>query len=188
MGFATRLGSLDLPPAHTLIAAGPGAKDDIDLETLNGPKNIAPASANAAAAISDPKVPPEPKPGANKSGKTEIRVVAVLAVQGSPGAGNGELTQAMRHTLKAAGWPVVDKPRSDALVIKGKVDLAKAQGAKQQVAVHWKVETAQGKSLGDVKQANSVPAGSLDRGWGGAAQAVADAAAGGIFDIIKRYR
>ena len=34
-----------------------------------------------------------------------------------------------------------------------------------------------GKVLGDVKQANDVPAGSLDEGWGGAATAVAEAAA-----------
>lgn len=186
LGFATRVGSLVLPPAHTFMAAGPGAEKEIDLETLNGPSAVAPVSDTVAAAVAEPKVPPEPKP--DKSGKTEIRVVAVVPVKGSPGAGNSELTNAMRRTLKAAGWPVVNKPRADALVIRGKVDLSKAEGEKQKVALNWAVETPQGKSLGDVKQANSVPAGSLDQGWGGAAQAVADAAAGGIFDIIKRYR
>jgi hypothetical protein len=188
MGFATRVGSLAMPPAYTFVAAGPGAAKEIDLETLNGPRTIAPARDFVAAAVAEPKVPPEPKPEANKSGKVEIRVVAVVGVRGSPGSGNSELTEAMRRTLKAAGWPVVNKPRADALVIRGKVDLAKAVGAQQQVALNWAVETPQGKSLGDVKQANSVAAGSLDQGWGRAAQAVAEAAASGIFDIIKRYR
>lgn len=187
MGYATRVGSLVMPPADTFMTAGPGAQNDIDLETLNGPSAIAPVG-EAMAALAEPEVPPEPKPGMEKSGKVEIRVVAVVAVKGSPGTGNGELTAAMRRSLKAAGWPVVNKPRADALVIRGKVDLAKAEGDKQQVALRWAVETPRGKSLGDVKQANSVPAGSLDQGWGGAAQAVADAAASGIFDIIKRYR
>lgn len=186
LGFATRVGSLLLPPAHTFMAAGPGAANDIDLETLNGPSAIAPVSDTAVASVAEPKVPPEPK--VNDSNKTEIRVVAVVAVKGSPGSGNSELTEAMRRTLKAAGWPIVNKPRSDSLVIRGKVDLAKPEGKKQKVALSWAVETPKGESLGDVKQANSVPAGSLDRGWGGAAQAVADAAASGIFDIIKRYR
>ena len=186
MGFATRVGSLLMPPPHTFMAAGPGAEKEIDLETLNGPKAIAPVSETLTATVAEPKVPPELK--ADKSGKVQIRVVAVVAVKGSPGAGNSELTEAMRRTLKAAGWPVVNRPRSDSLVIRGKVDLAKAEGKKQKVALRWAVETPQGKSLGDVQQANSVPAGSLDHGWGRAAQAVTDAAASGIFDIIKRYR
>ena len=45
-----------------------------------------------------------------------------------------------------------------------------------------------GKTLGDVKQANDVPRGALDQGWGPAALAVAEAAATGIFDIVKRYQ
>lgn len=187
LGFATRVGSLILPPAHTFLAAGKGAQNEIDLETLNGPGAIAPVG-EAMAAVAEPEVPPPPEADADKSGKVEIKVVAVVAVVGSPGQGNIELTQAMRQTLKAAGWPVVTSLRADALVIRGNVDLSKPEGAKQQVALRWAVETPLGKSLGNVKQANSVPAGSLDHGWGGAAQAVADAAAAGIFDIIKRYR
>ena len=66
--------------------------------------------------------------------------------------------------------------------------LSKPKGTSQKVALSWVVETPQGKSLGDVKQANSVPTGSLDQGWGEAATVVAEAAAGGIFDIIKKYR
>jgi hypothetical protein len=188
LGYTTRVGALVMPPAHTFVAAGPGAENEIDLETLNGPSAIAPASETVAAVLPEPEVPPEPKPGAENSDKVEIRVVAVVAVKGAPGAGNVELTEAMRRTLKAAGWPVVNKPRADALIIRGEVELSKAEGASQRVALLWLVETPQGRSLGDVKQANSVPAGSLDNGWGGAAQAVADAAASGIFDIIKRYR
>ena len=98
------------------------------------------------------------------------------------------MTEAMRRTLKAAGWPVVNAPRTDALIVRGKVVLSKPKGASQRVAVRWVVETPLGKSLGDVKQANSVPTGSLDQGWGEAATVVAAAAAGGIFDIIKKYR
>ena len=56
------------------------------------------------------------------------------------------------------------------------------------VSLSWVVKSPTGKVLGDVKQANDVPAGSLDEGWGGAATAVAEAAASGIFDVVKRYR
>jgi hypothetical protein len=56
------------------------------------------------------------------------------------------------------------------------------------VSLSWLVKSPTGKVLGDVKQANDIPAGSLDGGWGGAATAVAEAAATGIFDVVKRYR
>lgn len=117
----------------------------------------------------------------------EIRAVAVVAVQGSPGSGDAELTAAMRKTLHDAGWPVIAAPRPDALTIVGKVQVA-AAGPNQKVLVRWLVQSPDGKTLGDVKQANDVPRGSLDRGWGGAAFAVAESAAGGIFDIVKRYQ
>ena len=77
---------------------------------------------------------------------------------------------------------------NDALTIRGNVELAKAEGGSQRVTLRWVVETPKGSTLGDVKQANTVPAGSLDQSWGGAATAVAEAAAGGIFDVIKKYR
>jgi hypothetical protein len=46
----------------------------------------------------------------------------------------------------------------------------------------------EGTTLGDIKQSNAVPAGALDQGFGEAAVMVAEAAATGIFDLIKRYR
>jgi hypothetical protein len=39
-----------------------------------------------------------------------------------------------------------------------------------------------------VKQANDVPSGALDAGWGSAVDVFAQAAASGIFDVVKRYR
>ncbi|HRX37073.1 MAG TPA: hypothetical protein P5337_11805 [Aestuariivirga sp.] len=132
--------------------------------------------------------PPEPSaPVKTAEGKTEIRAVAVMQVEGSPGQGDAELTAAMRRTLTAAGWPVVSKPRPDAITIVGHVNVADS-GPEQAVSVRWEVKSPDGKKLGDVKQANRVPAGALDRGWGEAAFAVAEAAAMGIFDIVKRVQ
>ena len=125
---------------------------------------------------------------AAKSSKPAIRAVAVIPVKGSPGGGNAELTAAMRKTLSAAGWPVVSKPQPDALTIVGLVKLAKQAGAEQSVSVRWEVQSPDGRMLGDVKQANRIPSGSLDRGWGDAAFAVAEAAATGIFDIVNRVK
>jgi hypothetical protein len=119
---------------------------------------------------------------------TQIRAVAVMPVKGSPGGGDAELTAAMRKTLSAAGWPVVTKRQPDALTIVGRVKVDDKTSAQQSVSVLWEVQSPDGKTLGDVKQANNVPRGALDAGWGTAAFAVAEAAASGIFDIVNRFQ
>ncbi|PZF78407.1 hypothetical protein DK847_00890 [Aestuariivirga litoralis] len=165
-------------------AAEPPATDDTGETAL------------AAAEPAEPAESPAPKPvkqatavpATAKPDQQPIRAVAVVPVKGSPGGGDDELTSAMRKTLSAAGWPVVSKPQADALTIEGHVKLAEKDGKTQSVSLRWLVKSPTGKVLGDVKQANEVPAGSLDGGWGGAATAVAEAAATGIFDVVKRYR
>jgi hypothetical protein len=122
------------------------------------------------------------------NGKQQIKAVAVLAVKGAPGEGNTELTNAMRQILQEAGWPVLSKPRPDALTISGKVQLDPAKGATQKVALAWTVSSPDGRKLGTISQANDVPSGSLDDGWGDDAFYVAQAAAGGIYDLVKRYQ
>jgi hypothetical protein len=162
-------------------AAPPPATDDTGETTL---------------AAAEPAEPPAAKPvkqatavpATAKPGQQAIRAVAVVPVKGSPGGGDDELTTAMRKTLSEAGWPVVSKPQADALTIEGRVKLASKDDKTQSVSLRWLIKSPTGKVLGDVKQANDVPAGSLDQGWGAAATAVAEAAATGIFDVVKRYR
>lgn len=194
LGYATRISTLLMPPARVFVAAGPGAKYDIDLETLNGPDAVVAAATpqdgdGTAAPTETANSVPAPLPEAPIAGKGKavIRAVAVVTVRGSPGGGD-ELTVAMRRTLSAAGWPVVTSPRADALTIAGTVEVSAPKDGRQQVALRWTVETPKGKLLGDVKQANAIPAGALDNGWGDAATVVAQAASSGIFDIINRYR
>lgn len=186
MGYATRVVTLVTPPSGTFAMAGWGAQNEIDYETLNGPGAVDPAVGVAEPApepLAEAPVEEEPKENA-----TVIRAVAVVPVKGAPGSGNAELTEAMRETLAKAGWPVLKAPRKDALTITGKVQVAEASGGSQNVKLNWVVSHPEGRTLGDVKQANAVPAGSLDQGFGDAALMVAEAAATGIFDLIKKYR
>lgn len=127
-------------------------------------------------------------PARSDPGKQAIRAVAVVPVKGSPGGGDAELTAVVRKVLSEAGWPVVSKPQRDALTVEGRVKLAKKDAETQTVTIRWLVKTPDGKLLGDVKQSNDVPVGALDGGWGPAARAVAEAAATGIFDVVKTYR
>lgn len=194
------------PPWEALVQAGPGAENDLDLDTLNGPlvrpleatlppEDPRPSQQPAAdveevvveavepAPSAKPKTSPKPK----KKGLA-IRAVAVPAVSGAPGKGNAELAAAMRDVLKQSGWPVLAARRGDALTISGKVALAKPAGDTQNVKLVWVVATPDGKVLGEIVQENQVPAGSLAAGFDENARFAAEAAATGIFDLIQKFR
>lgn len=121
-------------------------------------------------------------------GREHIRSVAVLGVAGAPGKGNAELARALRQVLRRAGWPVHATKRPDALLVRGRVLLDPPRNGRQRVRVIWTVKTPKGVELGTVKQENTVPAGSLDAGFGKAAPAVAEGAAEGLFRLVARFR
>jgi hypothetical protein len=125
---------------------------------------------------------------ANTSGRGGINKVALVGVTGSPGRGNDELYLAMRKVLSDAGWPVVKKPGKTTLSISGRVALTAPKSGMQQVKLAWAVTLPTGKVLGTVRQANDVPAGSLNRGWGQTAGYAAEAAAEGIFNLVEQVR
>jgi hypothetical protein len=203
LGYATEVGGLP-PPIETYARAGPDADKDIDYETLNGP--MAPPSAATATSLATesataPATADNPdesrmavairKPASvpvDTSGRKQISAVVVLPVKGAPGSGNDDLTRAMRQTLEEAGWPVLVKPRDDALTISGRVKLGPQQAKSQDVALAWTVMTPDGRRLGIVRQKNVVTPGSLKDGWGDSAFLAAQAAATGIYDLIKKYR
>ncbi len=173
--------SLIRPPWQALVKAGPDAATDVDLETLDGPKAVV-----AQVQPAPPPAPPPPKPVV--PGATEIKAVAVANVNGASAIGNKELSTAMRKVLKGAGWPVLTQPRKDALSISALVVLDAPTGANQGVHITWTVTSPKGRVLGTVAQNNAVGSHSLDSAWGPAADAVAEAAADGIFRLIGQYR
>ncbi len=197
LGYATRLSGL-IPPMPR-DKAGPDAANDIDYETVYGPGIVAPPAIASLQSPVQPATPlPEKKraaakivkansdtPGAPDAGTKKVSAVAMTRVSGSPGSGNRDLLLAMRKVMKSAGWPVLTRPRADALTVTGKVKLDPPIGANQKVAVAWTVRTPDGKVLGTVRQANNVPSGSLNRGWGESAIFVSQAAAQGIFKLVK---
>jgi hypothetical protein len=186
--------SIVAPPWEAFVKAGPGAEKELDMETLDGPGAAPPPliaemeAAGQDAELADPTPDPTPEPAPEKKSGTVIKAVAVPPVQGAKGKGNAELTSAMRQVLREAGWTVVHAPAKDALTIRGKVNTGAANATTQNVKLQWVVTTPDGKSLGEISQANDVPAGSLDQGWGENARFATEAAATGIFKLIQRFR
>ena len=77
---------------------------------------------------------------------------------------------------------------SDALTVTGRVSVDEPKDGKQNVVLAWKVRTPSGRDLGTVRQSNQVSAGSLAGGWADSAQIVAEAAAYGLFDLVRKLR
>lgn len=157
----------------------PTPEADHTLQTAEAaPVTSTPPPVQAASSNVQPQA--EPKSDGNR-----ITSVAVPNVSGAPGAGNKELTAAMRDVLRKAGWPVRSVPAADALTIRGKVQVGKSVQGQQQVVLAWEVIDPAGKVIGVIKQANKVPAGSIDNGFGENAAHAAQGAASGIFNLIS---
>jgi hypothetical protein len=170
------------PPSENYVAAGPGADREIDYETVYGPnRGVSVAETATVHAPAGQTADPE-------TTRHKIAAVAVPPVQGASETGNTELTDALRQALSSVGWPVLHRPRQDALTISGKVHLGAPQGGLQQVEVVWTVTTADGTVVTSLRQANTVPAGSLAKSWGDTALYISDAAARGIFDLVGNLR
>jgi hypothetical protein len=185
----------DIPPTVASVAPLPGEGMLPVVAVSDEGLAPAPPGGDAPAAAERPALAEASKardgdavPAAADPGKQPIRAVAVVPVKGSPGGGDRELTAVVRNVLSEAGWPVVSKPQRDALTVEGRVKMARKDDETETVSIRWLVKTPDGKVLGDVKQSNDLPKGALDQGWGPAARAVAEAAATGIFDIVKTYR
>ena len=195
LGYATRAAGMP-PPLDHLVQAGSSAEQEIDFETLHGPGMAEAASAgppdlrpSLPEQASDATVLAQSDSQPRSAGSHQsIEGVAIGGVNGAGKAGNGELTDALVRVLTDAGWPVKQEPNDNVLTIHGDVSVGEPNGKDQKVILRWTVSAPDGQVLGAVEQANDVPAGSLDNGWGAAADHAAVAAAQGIFDLVDKLR
>ncbi len=112
----------------------------------------------------------------------------VGAVAGATGDGGIALRQAMARALGGAGFRLTDAPAPDGLVVTGQVALSPPRKGRQMVEIVWQVRRTDGADIGKLTQSNAVPAGSLEGIWGGTARAIADAAVGGVRDLLSRAK
>lgn len=107
-----------------------------------------------------------------------------IDVVGGPGDAERALAGALSERLMAQGLALSGTPAPGAFEIQGTVRLEPARGGKQSVRIDWVVFDAQGERLGIVTQERAVRRGSLDRKWGRAADAAAEAAATDILKLL----
>jgi hypothetical protein len=81
-------------------------------------------------------------------------------------------------------------PAADATTLKvaGHVTVGAARAGKRPVSVVWRVLDRGDELVGKVDQNNEVPAAMLDGGWSPIAKLVADAASGGVMNLLVQAR
>jgi hypothetical protein len=110
------------------------------------------------------------------------------AIVGAPGDGARSLDRALRAALEREGVVVAPEGAEAEFRIAGRVARAPAGRARERVEIVWTVFRADGLELGRVAQLNEVPRGALDGLWGDVAVIVADQAAQGVVEVIRRHR
>lgn len=116
--------------------------------------------------------------------------VSIGEVAGVPGDGGRALARALEFNLRRANVDLADLPEKATHVVTAVVNIAapKGQPGKEvrHVDVRWTVRAADNREIGEVRQANDVPAREIDRNWSEIAYLVADAAVEGIADLLIR--
>jgi hypothetical protein len=113
---------------------------------------------------------------------------AVASIAGAPGDGARSLDRAIRTALGREGLIVSDAGATAEFAVAGRVTTAPVGRAQERVEVVWVVSRADGLELGRVAQLNEIPRGTLNGLWGDVAVIVADQAAQGVAEVIRRHR
>lgn len=141
---------------------------------------VADAAPNFAKLIEAKNPPPTP---------STDPLIAVHTATGAPGDGAQALATAMSAALRRVPLDIADYPGAvPNFVVEAVVSVTPPSGGKQTVSIAWTLQRPNGAQIGQVKQENSVDAGSLDRVWGLTAYDAANAAAPGIAALIDEAK
>lgn len=149
-------------------------------ETLEAAARVSAATIARALGVTPPVSPGAP----SEAGR---RRLVVLPIEGAPGDGAESLERAIVQALGERGLALAGLPQEHDLLLWCRVEVDTPRGPHQAVRIRWRVELASDFSeLGTITQENLVPAGSLDRAWRETAPLIAQAAAGGIVDLLDQ--
>jgi hypothetical protein len=113
---------------------------------------------------------------------------AISPITGAPGDGARSLDRAIRAALGREGVIVSDQGGGGEFTVSGRVSTTPVGRGQERIEVVWVVSRADGMELGRVAQLNEIPRGSLNGLWGDVAVIVADQAAQGVAEVIRRHR
>ncbi|MEM9122256.1 MAG: hypothetical protein AAGB03_02945, partial [Pseudomonadota bacterium] len=182
-----------VPPAEASIA---GEAADDRLASMPLPAGKSPASDQGVAkpqpdgatvqpsALQSPKPEPAAAPQASRPAGQAPQVY-VLPILGAPGDGRRSLSLAFKQALGQQGIQVVPEPGPGVFVVQSVVTLEPRSGGQEFIEIRWDMKGPRGQDLGNVKQSETIPAGSMSGAWGPVAYDVAGGAATGMADLLR---
>lgn len=166
------------------VAAGvtaPGVADPVF--GPEAPPSVAAAAASPGAAAPGGKpVPPTPS---TAPPAPQVKVM-VAPVSGAPSDGNKQLFSGMRRALGSSKVVVIDKPGADVFTVNGTVVLTPVDDRTVQLSVKWTLKDPSGREVGNIEQANPVPAAATRGSWAGFGDIVASAAVEGVLELLDK--
>ena len=145
-------------------------------------RRFAAASARGVAAFVQSPGPGEPPRIAH------LRPLYVETVAGVSSEQAVILRQAMTNALRRHKLTVPRIKRKRDLVIAGKVSLGPPKAGQQSIKIDWSVRQSGGDEIGNLKQANMIAEELMTKNWSDLAQMIADAAAPGVVEVVKRFK
>jgi len=109
----------------------------------------------------------------------------VKSVRNAPGDGNIALVRAIKYALSDSGTNIVESQKNADLILSGEVAVTSPVSGLQQVEILWNLNHRGGGRIGQLRQKNSMTAGTLDEKWGGVALDIAFAAIRAIQKMSK---
>ncbi|MHA1568258.1 MAG: hypothetical protein ACTSXZ_02210 [Alphaproteobacteria bacterium] len=119
--------------------------------------------------------------------RPELKLV-VWPVDGAPGDGGRSLTSAVKSVLRRSQVALRPVASDDTFVLLGSVYRKPAAGGRERVSIRWTLIRPDGREIGSVDQANTVPTGQLDGPWGAIALAIAESATPAILSLVEAAR
>ncbi len=136
-----------------------------------------PVATPASAAAATGTKPPTPQ---------QMLKVMVAPVTGAPSDGNRQLFSGMRRALGSNKIIVIDKGGNDTFVVVGAVSVRPLDERTVQLTVKWVLKDPNGKEVGEIEQANPVPAAATRGSWAGFGDIVAAAAVEGVLELLDK--
>lgn len=140
---------------------------------------LAPTAAGATPTA--PQLPGQPPPAQEAKVK-----VLVVPVTGAPSDGNRQLYSGMRRALGSSKIIVVDAEAPDVFTVVGTVTVTPVDERTVKLVIKWFVKDPSGKTIGDLEQANPVPAAAAKGSWAGFGDIVATAASEGVLELLEK--
>ncbi len=112
--------------------------------------------------------------------------LAIARIDGKSRDDNEALLLAFSTVLEEAGVPIVDDPTTATAILRGAIEVTGAEADRQRIVIVWTLSEATGRTVGTLRQDNTVQKSELAGHWDELVYDIAFAAADAIVEILKQ--